>query len=166
MDGVGKEGQLHIVVFPWVAFGHMAPFLELSKALARRGHLVSYLSTRRNIQRLPRIPPRLSSLITLVELHLPPTEGLPEGAESTMDLEFDKVPCLKKAVDGLEEQVAEFLATASPPVDWVVHDFIQYWMPRAAARAAVPCALFSVYSPWMHAFLGAPRTAPNADGGS
>ncbi|MQM15012.1 hypothetical protein Taro_047949 [Colocasia esculenta] len=159
MDGIGDSGQLHIVVFPWLAFGHMAPFLELSKALARRGHLISYLSTRRNIQRLPKIPPHQSSLITLVELTLPPTEGLPEDAESTMDLEVHKVPYLKMALDGLEEQVAEFLATASPPVDWVVHDFVQYWTPRAAARAAVPCAFFSVYSPWMHAFVGAPRTS-------
>ncbi|MQM11599.1 hypothetical protein Taro_044510 [Colocasia esculenta] len=81
-----------------------------------RGHLISFLSTRRNIQRLPKIPPHQSSLITLVELTLPPTEVLSEDAESTMDLEVDKVPYLKMALDGLEEQMADFLATASLPV--------------------------------------------------
>jgi hypothetical protein len=33
------------VVFPWLAFGHMIPFLELSKRLARRGCCHNLLHT-------------------------------------------------------------------------------------------------------------------------
>ncbi|KAK1291601.1 UDP-glycosyltransferase 91A1 [Acorus calamus] len=37
------ERSLHIVMFPWLAFGHMIPFLELSKALAKRAEATSDL---------------------------------------------------------------------------------------------------------------------------
>ncbi|MQL98344.1 hypothetical protein Taro_031052, partial [Colocasia esculenta] len=67
-------------------------------------------------KKLPKIPHHQSSLITLVELTLPLTEGLPEDAEFTMDVEVQKVSYLKMALNGLEEQVADFLATASLPV--------------------------------------------------
>ncbi|KAK9285523.1 hypothetical protein L1049_024717 [Liquidambar formosana] len=33
------EQKLHIVMFPWLAFGHMIPFLELAKLIAQKGHL-------------------------------------------------------------------------------------------------------------------------------
>ena len=36
---------LHVVMFPWLAFGHMVPFMELAQQLARRGHLVTFVST-------------------------------------------------------------------------------------------------------------------------
>ncbi|XP_026441116.1 UDP-glycosyltransferase 91C1-like [Papaver somniferum] len=32
-----KENQHHIMLFPWLAFGHVIPFLELSKSLASKG---------------------------------------------------------------------------------------------------------------------------------
>ncbi|CAN1180156.1 UDP-glycosyltransferase 91A1 [Linum perenne] len=55
-----SKKQLHIAVFPWLAFGHMIPFLELSKRIAQKGHTISFISTPRNINSLPQIPPHLS----------------------------------------------------------------------------------------------------------
>ncbi|KAJ0703762.1 putative soyasaponin III rhamnosyltransferase [Helianthus annuus] len=60
--------QLHVVMFPWLAFGHIIPFLELSKFIAQNGHKVSFLSTTRNIQRLPTLPSHLSPLINLPDV--------------------------------------------------------------------------------------------------
>lgn len=37
--------KFHIAVFPWVAFGHMIPFLELSKLIVGKGHKISSIST-------------------------------------------------------------------------------------------------------------------------
>ncbi|CAN0903833.1 UDP-glycosyltransferase 91A1 [Linum grandiflorum] len=56
------DNKLHIAVFPWLAFGHMIPFLELSNLLAQNGLSISYISTPRNFNRLPQIPPHLSHL--------------------------------------------------------------------------------------------------------
>ncbi|KAJ0046445.1 hypothetical protein Pint_05383 [Pistacia integerrima] len=55
--------QLHVAMFPWLAFGHMIPYFELAKRIAQKGHKVSFISTPRNIKRLPKIPPNLSSLM-------------------------------------------------------------------------------------------------------
>ncbi|KAK6775059.1 hypothetical protein RDI58_026060 [Solanum bulbocastanum] len=51
--------KMHIAVFPWLAFGHMIPYLELSKLIAQKGHKISFISTPRNIDRLPILPPNL-----------------------------------------------------------------------------------------------------------
>ncbi|KAM1052949.1 hypothetical protein PS2_000491 [Malus domestica] len=78
------------------------PFLEVSKHIARRGHKVSFISTPRNIQRLPKIPPDLIPWINLVQIPLRCFESLPENAEATMD-----VPYLKLAHDGLDQVVGQ-----------------------------------------------------------
>ncbi|RWW22456.1 hypothetical protein GW17_00013347 [Ensete ventricosum] len=109
------ESSLHVVVFPWLAFGHLIPFLELSKCIAKRGHHVSFLSTPRNIRRLPKLPPSLAPSIDFVPIPLPPCEGLPDGVEATSDLPQEKVKYLNKAFDGLEQSVAEFLVRTTFP---------------------------------------------------
>ncbi|THG12761.1 hypothetical protein TEA_018614 [Camellia sinensis var. sinensis] len=151
MTNDGKQ-KLHIVVFPWLAFGHMIPFLELAKNMARRGHQVSFLSTPRNIERLPRIPSNLSPLISLVKLHLPPVDGLPDNAEATIDLPSDKIHFLKKAYDGLKDELTQFLHASSP--DWVVYDFAPYWLPPIAVELGIARAFFNAVNAWFLAFLG------------
>ncbi|GMP25806.1 hypothetical protein CsSME_00002494 [Camellia sinensis var. sinensis] len=94
---VSKAQKLHMVMFPWLAFGHMIPFLELSKLIAQKGHTVSFISTPKNVHRLPKLPPNLAPLINLVKVQLPKVDKLPENAESTIDLPYDKVKYLKKA---------------------------------------------------------------------
>ena len=108
-----QEPRLHVVVFPWLAFGHIVPFLELAEQLARRGHFVTFISAPRNIARLRPAPGReLSPRIRLVGLPLPAVDGLPDGAESTNDVPPEKVELLKVAFDGLAGPVASFLAEA------------------------------------------------------
>ena len=84
--------KLHIVMFPWLAFGHILPYLELSKLIAREGHLISFISTPRNIDRLPKLPLNLQPLIDLVKFPLPNIDNLPENAEATTDLPYEKIP--------------------------------------------------------------------------
>ncbi|THF98345.1 hypothetical protein TEA_022583 [Camellia sinensis var. sinensis] len=80
----GRDRKLHIVMFPWLAFGHMIPYLELAKFIAQKGHKISFVSTPRNIQRLPKLPPNLSPFIHF------------------------------KAFDGLETGLAGFLQASTP----------------------------------------------------
>ncbi|KAK9025678.1 hypothetical protein V6N11_038536 [Hibiscus sabdariffa] len=37
------SSKLHIVMFPWVAYGHFIPFIHLSNKLAQKGHQISFL---------------------------------------------------------------------------------------------------------------------------
>ncbi|KAJ3705491.1 hypothetical protein LUZ61_009196 [Rhynchospora tenuis] len=143
-----SDESLHILVFPWLAFGHMLPFLELSNSLAKRGHRVTYVCTPRNIQRLRQFQPNLSPLIHFLSIPLPSVEHLPETAESTGDLPPEKVQYLKKAFDGLETPVSAFFKSAcadeSSRPDWVILDFAHHWVPKIAEEYHVPCTFFSV----------------------
>ncbi|KAJ0966268.1 hypothetical protein J5N97_027406 [Dioscorea zingiberensis] len=152
------QAPLHIAVFPWLAFGHMMPLLELSKSLAKRGHQISFLSTPRNISRLiPKLPPNLSSLIHFIPLPLPKVHGLPENAEATSDVPPEKVKYLKIALDGLQQPFAKFLSESSKKPDWIILDFATHWAPSLASQFSIPCIYFVVTSSSSLAFLGPPH---------
>ncbi|KAK4541128.1 hypothetical protein RGQ29_031797 [Quercus rubra] len=161
--------KLHIAMFPWLAFGHIIPFLELSKLIAQKGHRISFISTPRNIERLPKIPPQVAPLITLVKLPLPHVENLPENAEATMDVPYHIIPYLKKAHDGLEQPLSHFLETSTP--DWIIHDFAPHWLPPIASKLGISRAFFSIFNASTLCFLGPtkssvieahePRSEPN-----
>ncbi|XWS17435.1 hypothetical protein CRYUN_Cryun33cG0067400 [Craigia yunnanensis] len=139
-----SKKQLHIAMFPWLAYGHTMPFLQVSEFLAQKGHHIYYISTPKNISRLPKLPPHLCSNINFILLPLPHVDGLPPGAESTSDLPIHKVPYLKKAYDKLETQLTEFLKS-SLQVKWIVHDFAPYWLPRVATQLGINLVFFSIY---------------------
>ncbi|KAI8536434.1 hypothetical protein RHMOL_Rhmol10G0256900 [Rhododendron molle] len=158
------DTKLHIVVFPWLAFGHMIPFLELSKLIAQKGHRVTFVSTPKNIDRLPKLPPNLSALVTLVKIPLPQVEKLPEYAEATIDLPYDKVKYLKMAYDQLEQPIARLLRDTSP--DWVIYDFASYWVGPAAAKLGVSSAYFCIFIAATLCFMGSAQVLMGMRGDS
>ncbi|KAL6227627.1 hypothetical protein ACLB2K_001584 [Fragaria x ananassa] len=147
-----KDCKLHIGMFPWLAFGHMIPYLELAKLIARKGHQISFISTPRNIDRLPPLPPKLSTLITFVKLPLPENPNLPEGAEATSDLPEDQVEHLKIAYDSLKEPITQFLKSSN--LDWLLYDFAPYWLPEITRNLEIPTAFFSIFLASCSVFLG------------
>ncbi|PHT31195.1 UDP-glycosyltransferase 91A1 [Capsicum baccatum] len=147
-----ESKTLHVVLFPWLAFGHLIPFFELAKQIARKGHKVSYISTSRNIDRLPKLSQKLNYSIDFVNLSLPLTSGLPERAEATTDVPLDKVQYLKKAFDGLELELTQFLENSVP--DWIIYDFTPYWLPPIAARLGISRAFFNTFNAWSSVFFG------------
>lgn len=152
--------QLHLVLFPWLAFGHIIPYLQLAKLFAGKGHRVSFISTPRNLARLPQ-PHSYSSLIHLVPIPLPRSDNLPETAEATTDLPPEDVPFLKAAYDRLAEPLARFLQDAAP--DWIVHDFSPYWLPPIAARLGISRAFFCIFPPYLLAFFGPAASLAGGD---
>ncbi|KAL6595132.1 hypothetical protein ACP70R_048235 [Stipagrostis hirtigluma subsp. patula] len=159
-----ESSPLHVVVFPWLAFGHMIPFLELSKRLARRGHAITFVSTPRNAARLSTIPPELSARLRVVTLELPEVDGLPDGAESTADLPMEKVGLLKKAFDGLATPFAGLVAEAcgrggdatgfSRRPDWMILDFTHNWVWPIAEEHKIACAMLFIFPVAFAAFSG------------
>ncbi|EEC69502.1 hypothetical protein OsI_38729 [Oryza sativa Indica Group] len=144
MDADGSP-PLRVVIFPWLAFGHLLPYMELAERMASRGHHVSFVSTPRNIARLPA---PVASAVELVALPLPRVDGLADGAESTNDVPDDEQGLLMEAFDGLAAPFADFLAAACADdggggrrrrPDWVIADSFHHWASPAAARHGVPC---------------------------
>ncbi|CAK8541875.1 unnamed protein product [Lathyrus sativus] len=141
---------LHIAVFPWLAFGHISPFLELSKLIAQKGHNISFISTPTNIKRLPQIPPNLQPFFNFVELPLPHIDQLPENVEATADIPQHIVPYLKKAFDGLQQPLTQFLKTSTP--DCIIYDFAPYWLPPITSKLGILSIYFSTFNAFTMSF--------------
>ncbi|CAD6339270.1 unnamed protein product [Miscanthus lutarioriparius] len=123
---------MHVLMLPWLAFGHILPFTELAKRIARQGHRVTLLSTPRNTQ----------------------------GAEASIDLPSDDLrPYLRWAYDAAFfpalSDILQAPKTSRP--DWVLTDYAAYWAPQAAARHGVPCAYLSLYAAAVLSFFGPPE---------
>ncbi|XP_004489092.1 putative UDP-rhamnose:rhamnosyltransferase 1 [Cicer arietinum] len=136
--------KLHIAVFPYLAFGHITPAFHLSKLLAQKGHRISFISTPRNIKRLPKLPTNLQTSLEIIELKLPHVDNLPDHAEATMDIPTHIVPYLKKALDGLKEPLTKFLETSTP--DCIIYDFGPYWLPPILSKLGIFHIYVSIYS--------------------
>ncbi|XP_022159431.1 UDP-glycosyltransferase 73C1-like [Momordica charantia] len=76
----------HFVLFPFMAQGHMIPMIDLAKLLARRGAIISFITTPRNAARNYSVLARAinSGLrIHVRQLDFPSNQvGLPEGCEN------------------------------------------------------------------------------------
>uniref|UniRef100_A0ACD6A260 Uncharacterized protein n=1 Tax=Avena sativa TaxID=4498 RepID=A0ACD6A260_AVESA len=158
MDARSSSSPLHIVIFPWLAFGHLLPYLELAERLASRGHRVSYVSTPRNLARLPPLRPATAPRVDLVALPLPRVEGLPEGAESSHDFPDEMRELFFKAFDGLAAPFTEFLAAAcadeATRPHWIVADAFHHWAAASALEHKVP---FAVILPTAAMLVTVPR---------
>ncbi|WCJ32006.1 UDP-Glycosyltransferase superfamily protein [Euphorbia peplus] len=153
-----NQSKLHIALFPWLAFGHMIPFLEFAKAIAKKGHKITFISTPKNIDRLPKLPPNLSPLISFVKLPLISVDGLPEDAEATTDLPYEKVQFLKIAYDALKQPLTAFLQTSTSRIDWLFYDYAPYWLPSVASNLGIPHGFFSIFLAAVACIVAKPPT--------
>ncbi|XP_043718599.1 putative UDP-rhamnose:rhamnosyltransferase 1 isoform X2 [Telopea speciosissima] len=142
-------------MLPYLAFGHMIPFLHLSTALANSGIRVSYIISPENTKKLPSIPPHLSPLIQMVQLPLPHVDGLPDGAEANVDISMDQIPYLKIAYDLWKQPIMHFIEHNTP--DWIIHDFAPYWISDIAREFNIPHILFSIFPASVYSFFGPPE---------
>lgn len=157
----GGDEKLHIVMFPWLAFGHILPNLELAKLIAQKGHHISFVSTPRNIERLPKLPPNIAVFLKYVKIPLPKVDNLPENAEATSDVPYDVVQHLKKAYDALEEPLAHFLESSK--VDWIFYDFAPFWVGSVASKLGIRSVFFSIVTAQFLGFLGPVKVLMGTD---
>ncbi|KAL6981997.1 hypothetical protein U1Q18_023615 [Sarracenia purpurea var. burkii] len=152
-----ERSNLHVVLLPYLAFGHLIPFHQLAIALAKAGVRVSYISTPKNIHRLPKPPPSLQPLITSVPIPLPVLDSnpLPEGAEATVDIPLEKIQDLTMAFDLLRQPFKEFVSDHSP--DWIIIDFFPHWATDVGIECDVPVMIFSAFSAATIVFFGPPE---------
>ncbi|XP_060190244.1 putative UDP-rhamnose:rhamnosyltransferase 1 [Lycium barbarum] len=150
-----KDGVVHVAMLPWLAFGHMQPCFQFSIALAKEGVNVSFISTPKNIKRLPKIPPNLAPLVNLVEFPLPKLDDrslLPDDAEATVDIPHEKVGYLKVAYDLLQEPIKRFITHKRP--DWIIVDINSNWVVEIGRDLDIPLISFSVFTAALRVFIG------------
>ncbi|KAH6817947.1 hypothetical protein C2S51_001550 [Perilla frutescens var. frutescens] len=144
-------------MLPWLAFGHMIPYLDLSIALATFGIHVSYLSTPTNIPRLPKIPPDLSRFIKFVPLPLLKLDSnpQPENVEATTDIPADRMDDLKKACDLLQKPIKNFVTEKSP--NWIMVEFFHHWAVDIAQELNIPLITYSMLTASSDVFCWTPE---------
>ncbi|XP_073313596.1 beta-D-glucosyl crocetin beta-1,6-glucosyltransferase-like [Primulina huaijiensis] len=143
---------LRVLMFPWLAHGHISPYLELAKRLAARNFIVYLCSSPANLSSIKnKIGQKLASKIQLVELHLPVLPGLPVSHHTTNGLPPHLMPTLKKALEMSAPKFSRILRAIRP--DLLIYDFLQPWAPLAAAAIKIPAVEFITSSAIMTAFM-------------
>ncbi|XP_058093379.1 anthocyanidin-3-O-glucoside rhamnosyltransferase-like [Magnolia sinica] len=143
---------IHIAMFPWLAFGHISPFIQLSNKLSMDPTIkISFLSAPANI---PRISSTLSSTVHIIPLEIPPVDGIPPGVESTADMTPHQAELLKKAVDNMKPQIENLLAHLHPQI--IFHDFTHQWLPSIATSLNIKTFFFSVFNATVLAYAVVP----------
>lgn len=155
--------KLHVLMFPWLAHGHLSTYAELAKRLAERGIKVSFLTTPLNV---PKIEPLFivtnqnsGGKVEIVELPLPAVEGLPPGIECTSNTPPHLWPFLLRAVHLSEKP---FLLRRLAP-DVVVFDLAQYWTPRVATKLGIPAVFFLIFGAAYSSYQLSPLNAEYGD---
>ncbi|KAI3899030.1 hypothetical protein MKW92_017752 [Papaver armeniacum] len=136
----GNVRRIRVLMFPWLAHGHISPFLELAKTLAQRNFYIYFCSTPINLtsikDKLSRDRQLEDTSIELVELRLPSLPDLPPHYHTTKSLPPHLMPTLKKAFDLSSPSFKDILLTIKP--DLLVYDFIQAWAPTLASQLNIP----------------------------
>ncbi|KAM7503967.1 hypothetical protein LguiB_002871 [Lonicera macranthoides] len=129
-------------MFPWLAMGHITPFLHLSNELAARGHSISFLLPKKAQSQLYHLNLH-PSLITFHPLTIPPVDGLPAGAETASDIPIFLTNHLATAMDLTRDQLQEFLHTLKP--DFIFYD-MAHWVPDLASPLGIKTVCYNVIS--------------------
>ncbi|KAF5931068.1 hypothetical protein HYC85_031941 [Camellia sinensis] len=134
--------QQSVLMLPWLAHGHLSPFIELAKKLSQRNFNVYLCSTPINLKPFRgSISLNLSaSPIQFIDIHLPPSPLLPPHYHTTKDLPPHLLPALNTAFDNAKPAFLTILKTLKP--DIVIYDFLQPWVPIAAHEENTEAVVF------------------------
>ncbi|KAL7170764.1 hypothetical protein ACSBR2_035604 [Camellia fascicularis] len=157
-----EQRKIKVFMFPWLAHGHISPFLELAKTLSSRNFMVYLCSTTVNLSCIKRrLTEKDANSIQLVELHVPTLPGLPPNCHTTKNLPPHLMPTLKKAFDWSSHNFSKMLKTLKP--DLLIYDTIQPWAPIIASKHDIPAVVFVSTSATMTSYMFDRYNNPGTD---
>ncbi|KAL0371154.1 UNVERIFIED_CONTAM: UDP-glycosyltransferase 92A1 [Sesamum angustifolium] len=145
------KGRENVVLFPFMAQGHILPFLVLAQQMERKGYAVTFVNTPLNIKKLREsLPPATVAAIRLVGIPFNSSDyGLPPDSEDTDSLPYSlslrlleasiflKLPFKNLLADLIQEQGGE------RPV-CVISDLFFGWAADVAHAFGIFHAIFSI----------------------
>ncbi|KAL0323499.1 UNVERIFIED_CONTAM: UDP-glucosyltransferase 29 [Sesamum angustifolium] len=134
-----SETNFRILMFPWLAHGHIFPYLELSKRLLIRKNFYIYICFNFPINTFSQ---HLSESIEVVQLHLQPSHELPPHYHTTKNLPSHLAFTLIKAFQTAESSFSDIITTLKP--DLVIFDAFQPWAARHASSQGIPAVNFTL----------------------
>ncbi|CAL0299826.1 unnamed protein product [Lupinus luteus] len=151
------NNKLHVVMFPYLAFGHISPFVQLSNKLYTHGVHITFLSALSNIPRI-KSTFNLNPAIEIVPLQFP------NGITNTADIPPHLTANLIHALDLTQTQVKSILLELKP--HFVIFDFAQNWLPKLASELGIKSVHFSVYSAISDSYITVPSRLNGIEGRS
>ncbi|KAJ6428828.1 hypothetical protein OIU84_020475 [Salix udensis] len=130
------NSSIRVLMFPWLAYSHIHPFLELAKKLSKRNFCIYLCSTPANLACIKEKEPS----VEFVELHLPSLPELPPHSHTTKGLPRHLLSSLMKALDMSRRSFSEILGALKP--DLLISDVLQPWAPAKALSLNIPTVLF------------------------
>ncbi|OIT26593.1 flavanone 7-o-glucoside 2''-o-beta-l-rhamnosyltransferase [Nicotiana attenuata] len=140
-----KKNTISILMVPWLAHGHISPFLELAKKLTNRNFHIYMCSTPVNLSSIKKnVTEKYSQSIKLVEIHLPSLPNLPPHYHTTNGLPHHLISTLKTAFEMSTPNFSKILQTLNP--DLVIYDFNLPWAADCASSVNIPAVQFLTFS--------------------
>ncbi|ONK79769.1 uncharacterized protein A4U43_C01F9890 [Asparagus officinalis] len=140
--------NLHFVLVPWLAQGHIIPMIDIARLLAHRGITVSLVTTPANLTRIKPTADRIheSKLpIRFLPLPFPSTEfGLPAGCENIDSLPSKSLVLnFYNACKALKQPLMDYLRDPkTPSPNCIISDFGHPWAADIAREFSVPRFVF------------------------
>ncbi|KAL7129503.1 hypothetical protein ABFS83_13G070900 [Erythranthe nasuta] len=135
-----KKPELKIAMFPWIAIGHITPFIHLANELAKRGNSISIFIPPKAVLQL-RHHNLYPDLIHFSAVNVPHVDGLPAGAETASDIDIAAKDPLAVAFDAMSGEMETLLQKLKPDV--VFYDFAD-WIPALAAKVGFKTVCYNV----------------------
>ncbi|GMI64799.1 don-glucosyltransferase 1, UDP-GLUCOSYL TRANSFERASE 73C5 [Hibiscus trionum] len=143
MGSISISDQLHFVLFPFMAQGHLIPMVDIGRLLAQRGVIVTIVTTPLNAGRVEKSIARAvdSGLpIRILQLEFPGKEvGLPDGVEN-IDMLYSMEDFHKffAAVNKMEDAAERSFEELTPRPDCIISDMSLYFTGNIATKFQVP----------------------------
>ncbi|KAK9907859.1 hypothetical protein M0R45_000046 [Rubus argutus] len=132
--------SFHIAMFPWLAIGHMTPYVHLANELASRGHRITILVPKKARDQLQHLNLH-TNLIVFCPVLVPHVEGLPEGTETASEIPISATSLLATAMDKTRKQLEEYLEVHMP--DMVFYD-TAHWIPELTRKLGIKSICYNV----------------------
>ncbi|KAJ0087993.1 hypothetical protein Patl1_32262 [Pistacia atlantica] len=142
-----EENQLHFVLFPFMAQGHMIPMIDIARLLAQRGVIITIITTPVNAARNRKTFSRITESglqLRIIELPFPCAEGgLPEGCEN-----LDMIDSLGSALNFfntaqiLQEPAEKLFQELKPQPDCIISDMCLPFSAHIATNFNIPRIIF------------------------
>ncbi|XP_009609569.2 UDP-glucosyltransferase 29-like [Nicotiana tomentosiformis] len=140
-----KKNTTRVIMVPWLAHGHISPFLELAKKLTNGNFHIYMCSTPVNLSSIKKnVTEKYSQSIELVELHLPSLPNLPPHYHTTNGLPPHLMNTLKTAFEMAAPKFSNILETLNP--DLVIYDYNQPWTAQLASSMNIPAVQLLTFS--------------------
>ncbi|KAF8395302.1 hypothetical protein HHK36_019245 [Tetracentron sinense] len=141
------DNQLHFVLIPLMAQGHMIPMTDMARLFAQRGVMVTLVTTPLNAFRFQTTIDRATKSglqIRLIQLRFPCAEaGLPEGCENLDALpSTDMIKQFLAATSMLQQPLEQLLGELQPLPSCIISDNTLPWTSHIARNLHIPRLIF------------------------